>query len=142
MQIMRYIFKKISGFGMAFYFFVFMGVVQDIDLTKSHFINNLIRDEWKQIIKKMAAFFSNNFTINNSYHIQNLYTCILTKLFLSSSKWQLDWNHEHWNFIIMIVEEKCLKIYSLMIAPILFIEIPVFNTNAWQIIVVSCYINV
>lgn len=42
---MRYIFKKISGFGMAFYFFVFMEVVQDIDLTKSHFINNLIRDE-------------------------------------------------------------------------------------------------
>lgn len=139
MQIMRYIFNKISGFGMAFYFFVFMEVVQDLDLTKSHFI--LYQRLMKTNYKKMATFFSNNFTINNSYHIQNLYTCILTKLFLSSSKWQLDWNHEHWNFIIMI-EEKCLKIYSLMIAPILFIEIPVFNTNAWQIIVVSCFINV
>lgn len=85
----------------------------------------------------MATFFLNNFTINNSYHIQDLYTCILTKLFSSSCKWQLDWNHDLWHFIYDYERGKML-IYSLMIALNLYIEIPVFYTNAWQIIVASC----
>lgn len=90
-------------------------------------------------------FFFNNFTINNSYHIQDLYPCILTKLFLSSSKWQLEWNHDLWHFIYDYESGKML-IYSLMIALNLYIEIPVFYTyicltnNSCQLLY-KCRIN-